>query len=189
MLGNLKKKFNNAIQEGIIISEQYLRTTPTSPTFETFASKAENDDFLNLANFGIPPEVNITAGCTLLSKYEEDWKSIHKGNEENGQKATEISDKIEEIQRTSEKHQVTMKDLITCLGTIPSVVVKLKESINILSELQELSVSAENKILALQNICEECELQEEIIEKQFELSQHKQKKMGKNTFIFKRIFL
>lgn len=185
MFGSLKKKLNSAIQEGFIISEslqqQYLQrvSTPTSPSLEE-SGKVSMGSNLSLSSIelGIPSGVNMAAGCNLLAKYEDDWKAIHDVNEENGQKADSVARKIDALYKRSNEQRLVVTDLIQCLSGIPALIEKLNASMAALDEVRELSDTAEQKLDQLEDICEEYDMQEFMLQKQYELSQYKQNKMG-----------
>ncbi|XP_037939409.1 dysbindin protein homolog [Teleopsis dalmanni] len=190
MFGNIKKKLSNALQEGFVISEslqQHYRrvstpSTPVSPTFEdrfnsdrsSLRSSSTTEDLVD----AVPSNVNVAAGCNLLAKYEDDWVSINKMSEENARRADQIATEIDKIKQKTMEQRVVMTDLITCLSGIPGLIVKLENSKKTLQDITEFATRVERETDVLQNLCEECEMQEFILQKQFELSQYKQKKMG-----------
>lgn len=130
-------------------------------------------------DLGLPYEVNIAAGCNLLAKYEDDWKTIHENNVENSKKAQEVAKQIHTIEKNMTDHHVVMKDLIHCLSGIPSLIAKLNTCQESLNEVNNLSNIVDKELEKLEDLCDECELQEYILEKQCEISKYKQKKMGK----------
>ncbi|XP_036318561.1 dysbindin protein homolog [Rhagoletis pomonella] len=191
MFGNLRKKLNNAIQDGFIITEnlqqQYRQrqasstgSSATTPTLDdSIPSNRSSHSFgqVSLNDVILPADLNMAAGCNLLAKYEDDWRILHVANEENASKASQVAEQIEQIgQRTSALH-VDMTDLITCLSGIPALVEKLSESAKTLQKVDALSASVEMELERLQDLCEECDLQEYMLNKQCELSQFKQMKM------------
>ena len=130
-------------------------------------------------DLGLPCDVNIAAGCNLLAKYEDDWKDIHENNIENAKKAQEIAKQIQTIEKRMTNHHVVMTDLIHCLSAIPSIILKLKTCQETLDEVHNLGNVVDEELEKLEDLCDECELQEYILEKQCEISKYKQKKMGK----------
>lgn len=134
---------------------------------------------------GLPTDVNVAAGCNLLAKYEDDWKVIHQNNVDNAKKAQEVAKQIQQIEKSMTNHQVVMTDLIHCLAGIPSLVTKLKGCQETLDEVNNLSQLVDKELEKLEDLCEECELQEYILEKQCEINKYKQKKMGKLVIIIK----
>lgn len=130
-------------------------------------------------DLGLPCDVNIAAGCNLLAKYEDDWKDIHENNLENSKKAQEIAKQIQTIEKRMTNHHVVMTDLIHCLSAIPSLILKLKSCQETLDEVHNLGNIVDEELEKLEDLCDECELQEYILEKQCEISKYKQKKMGK----------
>ncbi|XP_054728768.1 dysbindin protein homolog [Anastrepha obliqua] len=191
MFENLRKKFNNAIQEGFVITEnlqqQYRQrqasatsSNATTPTLdESLHSNRSSNTFSHLSGSDliIPVDANMAAGCNLLAKYENDWKMLHDANEDNATQAAQVATQIALIgQRTKVLH-VDMTDLITCLSGIPTLVEKLRESAETLEKVNTLSASVETELERLEDLCEECDLQEFMLHKQCELSQFKQMKM------------
>lgn len=130
-------------------------------------------------DLGLPSDVNVAAGCNLLAKYEDDWKIIHQNNVENAEKAQDVAKQIHTIEKRMTNHHVVMTDLIHCLAGIPTLVAKLKSCHETLNEVNKLSQIVDKELEKLEDLCEECELQEYILEKQCEISKYKQKKMGK----------
>ncbi|XP_062131262.1 dysbindin protein homolog [Drosophila sulfurigaster albostrigata] len=203
MFGNLKKKLSNAIQEGIVISEslqQHYRqrvsssnnnnsssqtSAATTPTTPLGASRLGlNDSFTSsrssshsLAD-GVPTHLNVAAGCNLLSKYEDDWQKIHSTNEENAQQAAAIATQITGIQQRASGQHATITELNNCLAGLPALVVKLQASAKTLQSLEEMGAQLEVELEKLEDLCEECEMQEFVLEQQFQLSKHKQRKLN-----------
>ncbi|XP_001353484.2 dysbindin protein homolog [Drosophila pseudoobscura] len=201
MFGSLKKKLSSAIQEGIVISEslqqQYRQrvssgngsgqssaaTTPTSPLGlnESLSSSRSSSLYLG-APFhltdGVPPHLNVAAGCSLLAKYEDDWQQIHVANEENAERAAAVATQITAVQERASGQRKTISDLSGSLAGIPTLITKLQASIETLHALEDMGKQLEIELEKLEDLCEECELQEFMLEKQFELSRHKQKKLN-----------
>ncbi|KAM8707751.1 hypothetical protein ACLKA7_014825 [Drosophila subpalustris] len=196
MFGNLKKKLNNAIQEGIVISEslqqQYRQrvrsnsgsqtsaaTTPTTTLNESFTSSRSSSHSLSgqLAD-GLPTHLNVAAGCNLLSKYEDDWQQIHASNEENAERAAAVATQISNVQQRASGQHATINELNSCLAGLPALIVKLRASAETLESLQQMGAQLDLELEKLEDLCEECELQEFILEQQFQLSKHKQKKLN-----------
>ncbi|KAH8274533.1 hypothetical protein KR044_006577 [Drosophila immigrans] len=192
MFGNLKKKLSNAIQEGIVISESLQHhyrqrvsnshsnnnssqasaaTTPTSLNESFSSSRSSLVD-------GLPTQLNVAAGCNLLAKYEDDWQQIHAANEQNAGQAAEVATQITSIQQRASSQQATITQLNSCLAGLPALVVKLRASAETLASLEELGAQLEVELEQLEELCEECELQEFVLEQQFQLSQHKQRKLS-----------
>ncbi|KAH8328632.1 hypothetical protein KR067_011733 [Drosophila pandora] len=203
MFGSLKKKLSSAIQEGLVISEnlqqQYRQrvssgnsgsqqsstaTTPTSPLGglnESLSSSRSSN--LSLSSpfqltDGIPTHLNVAAGCGLLAKYEDDWQKIHVANEENAEKATAIANQISGVQQKASNQRKIISELNSSLAGIPSLILQLKASTKTLQSLEELGNQLEVELEKLEDLCEECELQEFMLEQQFQLSRHKQKKLN-----------
>lgn len=204
MFGNLKKKLSNAIQEGIVISEslqqQYRQrrssnsggssqassttTTPTTPLSssrlglnESFSSSRSSSHSLTAAD-GVPTYLNVAAGCNLLAKYEDDWQQIHAANEDNAGRAAEVAKQISAIQQRATKQQATIAELNNCMAGLPALIGKLQASARTLEALEQMGGQLEIELEQLENLCEECDLQEFMLEQQFALSKHKQKKLN-----------
>lgn len=138
---------------------------------------------LSATDLGVPPHVNVAAGCNLLAKYEDNWKIIHQNNEDNAKKAHEVAKQIQDIESQMNQQKVVMSDLIHCLAGIPNLVLKIKDCHEAVQEVQDLSLSVERELEKLEDLCAECELQEYMLEKQCELSKYKQKKMGMTVIL------
>ncbi|XP_017840969.1 dysbindin protein homolog [Drosophila busckii] len=201
MFGSLKKKLSNAIQEGIVISEslqqQYRQRVSSSSSQSSLASKSipttplsQNESFTsslnststhsltgNLAD-GVPVQLNVAAGCNLLAKYEDDWQVMHTANEENAARAASVATQITAVEHRASMQRATINDLNSCLAKLPELVTKLKASVATLQSMKKLGEQLEIELEKLEDLCEECELQEFMLEKQFELSRHKQNKLN-----------
>uniref|UniRef100_A0A0A1X687 Dysbindin n=1 Tax=Zeugodacus cucurbitae TaxID=28588 RepID=A0A0A1X687_ZEUCU len=193
MFGSLRKKLNSVIQEGFIITEnlqqQYRQSqtssassSATTPTLdESIHSNRSSSSFagqLPGSDLILPGDVNMAAGCNLLAKYEDAWKQLHDANENNATKATQVAKQIERIGQATNVLHTDMTDLATCLSGIPALVEKLHESLETLQNVNKLSATVETELERLEDLCEECDLQEFMLNKQCELSQFKQMKMA-----------
>ncbi|KAH8315627.1 hypothetical protein KR059_006724 [Drosophila kikkawai] len=207
MFGSLKKKLSSAIQEGLVISEnlqqQYRQrvssgnagstqasgvTTPTSTTGlpplslnESLSSSRSSSLSLSTAfqlTDGIPTHLNVAAGCSLLAKYEDDWQQIHVANEENAEQAAAIAAQIAGVQQKASNQRRVVSELNASLAGIPTLVAQLQASTKVLQSLEDMGKQLEVELEKLEDLCEECELQEFMLEQQFQLSRHKQKKLN-----------
>ncbi|EDV52296.1 dysbindin protein homolog [Drosophila erecta] len=202
MFGNLKKKLSSAIQEGLVISEnlqqQYRQrvssgnsgssqasgiTTPTSPLGLNESLSSSRSSSLSLSSpfqltDGVPSHLNVAVGCSLLAKYEDDWQKIHGANEENAEKAAQIANQISGLQNKASHQRKIISELNNSLAGIPTLIAQLQASSQVLNSLEEMGQQLEVELEKLEDLCEECELQEFILEQQFQLSRHKQKKLN-----------
>ncbi|KAI8041495.1 dysbindin protein homolog [Drosophila gunungcola] len=203
MFGNLKKKLSSAIQEGLVISEnlqqQYRQrvssgnnsgssqasglTTPTSPLGLNESLSSSRSSNLSLSapfqlTDGVPSHLNVAAGCSLLAKYEDDWQQIHGANEENAEKAAEIATQISGVQLRASNQRRIISELNSSLSGIPTLIAQLQASSKTLQSLEQMGQQLEVELEKLEDLCEECELQEFILEQQFQLSRHKQRKLN-----------
>ncbi|KAH8373352.1 hypothetical protein KR009_001514 [Drosophila setifemur] len=200
MFGSLKKKLSSAIQEGLVISEnlqqQYRQrvspgntgstggnTTPSSPLGLNESLSSSRSSNLSLSapfqlTEGIPSHLNVAAGCSLLAKYEDDWQQIHVANDENAEKAASIANQISGVQQKASNQRQIVSELNSSLAGIPSLIFQLQASSKTLRSLEEMGKQLEVELEKLEDLCEECEVQEFILEQQFQLSRHKQKKLN-----------
>ncbi|TDG40854.1 hypothetical protein AWZ03_012717 [Drosophila navojoa] len=119
----------------------------------------------------------MAAGCNLLSKYEDSWQQIHAANEQNAENAETVAFQITAVLRSANEKRATINELNSCLSALPELVVKLKECTEVIRAMEKLGLELEQDLEKLENLCEECELQEFVLAQQFELSKHKQKKL------------
>ncbi|XP_030387264.1 dysbindin protein homolog [Scaptodrosophila lebanonensis] len=191
MFGSLKKKFSAAIQEGMVISEslqqQYQKrvsaaTTPTTaPNLlneSFFASRGSSLSLNSQLTDGVPTHLNMAAGCNLLAKYEGDWEQIHAANEDNAARSAAVATQIASVEAKASAQRITITDLNTCLAGIPKLVEKLKASALTLRAVEDEAEQMEKELEKLEDLCEECELQEFILEKHFEKNAYKQMKIN-----------
>uniref|UniRef100_A0A1A9VMZ3 Dysbindin n=1 Tax=Glossina austeni TaxID=7395 RepID=A0A1A9VMZ3_GLOAU len=161
MFSNLKRKLNYAMQEGLTVTEnlqqQYRQRVSNSknPTNSSNSSLVSSTSEL-----GIPSNINASAGCKILSKYENDWQMLHQNNEENSKKAAELAEQIETIDQKMSNHQIIITDLLTSLAGLPKLTEKLKSCQHTLVEVQELHTLVERDFEKLEDLCEECDFQE-----------------------------
>ncbi|KAL9906061.1 dysbindin protein homolog isoform X2 [Glossina fuscipes] len=178
MFSNLKRKLNYAMQEGLTVTEnlqqQYRQRVSNSknPTNSSNSSLVSS-----ISELGVPSNVNASAGCKILSKYEHDWQMLHQNNEENSKKAAELAEQIDNIEQKMSNHQIIIADLLTSLAGLPNLTEKLKSCQHTLVEVQELHKLVERDFEKLEDLCEECDFQEFRWQKHVELAKYKQKKM------------
>ncbi|XP_075162499.1 dystrobrevin binding protein dysbindin [Haematobia irritans] len=177
MLSSLKKKFNSALQEAAIITENLKQQYQQRVTTPEGLASSRSSLILSATDLGIPSNVNVAAGCNLLAKYEDEWKIIHQNNEDNAKKAQDVDKQIQAMEVHMNQQYVVVSDLIHCLSGIPNLIMKLKDCQVKLKEVQDLGESAEKELEKLEDLCAEYDLQEYMLEKQCELSKFKQKKM------------
>uniref|UniRef100_A0A1B0A2I7 Dysbindin n=1 Tax=Glossina pallidipes TaxID=7398 RepID=A0A1B0A2I7_GLOPL len=162
MFGNLKRKLNYAMQEGLTVTEnlqqQYRQRVSNlkNPTNSSNSSLVSSTSEL-----GVPSNINASAGCQILSKYENDWQMLHQNNEENSKKAAELAEQIETIEQKMSNHQIIITDLLTSLAGLPKLTEKLKSCQHTLVEVQELHTLIERDFEKLEDLCEECDFQEQ----------------------------
>uniref|UniRef100_A0A1A9X0C6 Dysbindin n=1 Tax=Glossina brevipalpis TaxID=37001 RepID=A0A1A9X0C6_9MUSC len=152
MFSNLKRKLNYAMQEGSTITEnlqqQYRQRVPTSKS----PTSSNNSLVGSTSELGLPSNINVSAGCKLLSKYEDDWQALHQNNEENSKKAAVLAGQIENIEQKMFNHQIIMTDLLTCLAGLPNLIEKLQSCRHTLTEVQELHKMVEKDFEKLQDL-------------------------------------
>lgn len=75
MLGNLRKKFNLVLQEGIQLSENILKSPSTgSPASVSQSSLATSLHEFQQTHTTPTTSINLHAGAELLAKNEHSWK-------------------------------------------------------------------------------------------------------------------
>lgn len=165
MFGNIKRKLNDVIQEGL--PTNYLKTNSTS------------SDNLNNIEIGIPmpSNINISAGCQILRKNEEIWKNIHSINEKNANLARKIDEQIKKIKNNSDKLYTNFTDLNYLLSQMPTIEKNLNNCINTIQTINEKCKIIDEKLINLEDLCEEIKLQEKQLEHKVQLSKYKQEKM------------
>lgn len=181
---NLQQQYRQRVSSGNSGSSQASGiTTPISPLGLNESLSSSRSSSLSLSapfqlTDGVPSHLNVAAGCSLLAKYEDDWQQIHGANEKNAEKAAQIANQISGIQdQASHQHRI-MSELNSSLAGIPTLIAQLQASSQVLNSLEEMGKQLEIELEKLEDLCEECELQEFILEQQFQLSRHKQKKLN-----------
>uniref|UniRef100_A0A0K8TQJ6 Putative dysbindin protein isoform x1 n=1 Tax=Tabanus bromius TaxID=304241 RepID=A0A0K8TQJ6_TABBR len=168
MFGKLRRKFNSVIQDGLTLSENlsnsYLKSP--SPSFE-----------VNKAEYGIPSDVNLNAGCNLLQKNEDTWKDMHEMNEKNAMTASSIDKSITRIKDSTAKTYVDLTDLNVCLASLPKIEDELNKCMEMISNIGSQCQNFDMKLVELEDLMEEASLQENQLQHKFQMSMYKQKKM------------
>lgn len=182
MFGSIRKKFNDVIHEGIVISEN-LSTSYLKP------SNSQNNFEVNRTELGIPTDINLTSGCALLEQNEKTWRNLHERNEANAIKATSTDETITRIKEKTEKLYIDLTDLNVCLNSIAALENNLQTCNDMITNIGTLCKSLETKLVELEDVTEELDLQSRQIEHKFQMSMYKEKKMVELEEVRKRFAL
>lgn len=168
MLNNFKKKISNAIQEGKTLSENLSSLKLSIPTSLKEPTSLE---------LGFPTNINVSAGCTLLDHYEKCWEDFHRRTVQNCRLAEEVDQKITKLNIKTKSMETDISDMNSCLQKVPAIRENLKSCLEKLGEIRKLCETVELGIVGLQDVVEQCDIQEKQLEEKYQLSLYKQKKM------------
>ncbi|KAL5276877.1 DTNBP1 family protein [Megaselia abdita] len=166
MLNNFKKKLTNVIQEGKTLSENFstLKLSIPSTPKESY-------------EFGFPTNINVSAGCALLDHYERSWEDLHGGTVENARLADKVDSKITSLRTKAKTMETNISDMNSCLLRVPAIRENLKNCLEKITEIRSLCETVELGIVGLQDVVEQCDVQEKQLEEKYQLSLYKQRKM------------
>lgn len=122
--------------------------------------------------------INFNAGCTLLKRNEELWKDIHAMNELNTNKAAESDRMISAIKDSITKHAIDLSDINAALEQIPNIIRTVEKCSATINEIHQKCVDVEEQLIDLEDLMEILELQERQLDKQFEMTMFKERKLG-----------
>lgn len=190
MFGNIRKKLNSVIQEGLSISENisshYIKpSSPKSPQSPRTPGSVGSPATPTNLPASVPPFINLYAGCDLLAINERQWTEIRDLNEQNAKKAEEIDASILEIRDRTERTLTTIQDVNVTLAALPVVVTALNNCVDVIKDVGAKCETLEKKMMELEDLLEVLELQEKQLDHRFEMAMYKEKKLGKNSAQFK----
>ncbi|GAB0091287.1 Dysbindin protein homolog [Sergentomyia squamirostris] len=185
MFGNIRKKLNSVIQEGLNISENISSSyinKPSSPKSPKSPNTPSSPGTPNTPGASpcttVPPFINLYAGCDLLAVNESQWSEIRNLNEQNARKASEIDGSIVEIRDKTEKTLTTIQDLNVTLAALPVVVTALNGCVDVIQDVGAKCATLEKKLMELEDLLEVLELQEKQLDHRFEMAMYKEKKLA-----------
>ncbi|XP_059618222.1 dysbindin protein homolog [Phlebotomus argentipes] len=180
MFGNIRKKLNSVIQEGLSISENisshYIK--PSSPKTPQSPATPTGSPAVVASPQAVPPFINLYAGCDLLAINERQWSEIRDLNEQNAKKASEIDGSILELKDRTERTLTTVQDLNVTLAALPVVVTTLNGCVDVIRDVGAKCETLEKKMMELEDLLEVLELQEKQLDHRFEMAMYKEKKLG-----------
>uniref|UniRef100_A0A1B0CYE1 Uncharacterized protein n=2 Tax=Phlebotomus papatasi TaxID=29031 RepID=A0A1B0CYE1_PHLPP len=140
MFGNIRKKLNSVIQEGLSISENisshYIKpSSPKSPQSPRSPGSVGTPATPTNPAASVPPFINLYAGCDLLAINERQWTEIRDLNEQNAKKAEEIDASILEIRDRTERTLTTIQDVNVTLAALPVVVTALNNCVDVIKDV------------------------------------------------------
>lgn len=180
MFGNIRKKLNSVIQDGLNLSENISTNikNSTSPIFTLPGGIASGSQNTSPHHIVVPKTVNIYAGCELLEKYENDWSEIHLLNEQNVDRALKIDKTISTLNVRAEKFATDISDLNISLVSLPTVINTLNNCLETIADIESKCQNMEVKLIDLEDLFEVLELQEKQLDHRFEMAMYKEKKLA-----------
>uniref|UniRef100_A0A7G3AEX7 Putative dysbindin protein isoform x1 n=1 Tax=Lutzomyia longipalpis TaxID=7200 RepID=A0A7G3AEX7_LUTLO len=183
MFGNIRKKLNSVIQEGLNISENisshYIKpTSPKSPQSPVSPGATSNTGVPSSFPQSVPPFINLYAGCDLLAINERQWTEIRDLNEQNAKKAADVDATILEIRDRTERTLTTIQDVNVTLAALPVVVTTLNGCVDVIKDVGAKCETLEKKLMELEDLLEVLELQEKQLDHRFEMAMYKEKKLA-----------
>lgn len=172
MFGDFRKKLNLVIQEGREnLSNSYIRTSSTNES-----SGRQSVDTSPLSNPLL--NINFEAGSKYLELRENQWKEIHRMNDDNASKADEIDENIRVIKDTSTRVLMEVNDFNIMLTSLPTVSQTLKLCSEIAVELGNNCKSVERELVELEDIQDRLDLEAAKRKHHLEMAVYKEKKLG-----------
>lgn len=172
MFGDFRKKLNSVIQEGREnLTNSYIRTTSLNES-----STRQSVDTATLSNPLL--NINFEAGCKYLELRENQWKEIHKMNDDNALKAEEIDENIKSIKETSERVLIEVNDFNVMLTSLPTVSQTLKLCTEIATEVAKNCRRVEKELVVLEDIQDRLNLEADKRKHHLEMAVYKERKLG-----------
>ncbi|XP_022205176.1 dysbindin protein homolog [Nilaparvata lugens] len=122
--------------------------------------------------------VNINAGGEILQHYQRKWNELHAIAEENAIKAQDVDDCISSLEMNVTKKLTSIENLNSQLVRIPQVIDGVHSLIRNIGTLQNSIDKVEKLLIQLEDIVETQHMQEEQLEKRFELAMYREKKLA-----------
>lgn len=177
MFVDFRKKLNSVIQEGREnLTNSYIRTTSLSES-----STRQSVDTATLSNPLL--NINFEAGCKFLELRENQWKEIHRMNDDNALKAEEIDENIKSIKDISERVLMEVNDFNVMLTSLPTVSQTLKLCTEVAMEVAKNCTRVEKELVVLEDIQDRLNLEAAKRKHHLEMAVYKEKKLG-FTFLF-----
>lgn len=175
MFGNIRKKFNSVIQDGLALSENFRSGSGSS---STSPSPLGTENSLPTIKSGVPTSINLCAGHELLDKNERNWNELHATNEKNSDKAREIDRRIVMIKLKTERMSTDLSDFNISLTQLPTVITSLKGCMETIEDIKEKCQTLDEKLFQLEDLLEVLDLQEKQLDHRFEMAMYKEKKLA-----------
>ncbi|RZF45483.1 hypothetical protein LSTR_LSTR009354 [Laodelphax striatellus] len=122
--------------------------------------------------------VNLNAGGEILQHYQKKWNELHAIAEENAKKAQDVDDYIISLDADVAKKLTNIESFNAQLLRMPQVVDGVHSLIRNIGTLQNSIDKVEKLLIQLEDIVETQHLQEEQLEKRFELAMYREKKLA-----------
>ncbi|XP_029446550.1 dysbindin isoform X1 [Rhinatrema bivittatum] len=116
------------------------------------------------------------AGVELLSRYEDTWAALHKGTKESAKAGELVDSEVVMLFAYWEKKRSSLKELQDQLQQIPGFLADLESMTAKLSRLEENFENMESRLLELEDLCGQCELENFKRAQSIQLENYKKKK-------------
>lgn len=191
MFQNLRKKVNSVLPdiENIYISSANGLSNSSSPTtikshfglsLPTFSSSTTSYDVSKVQRSHWPNTslINFNAGCQLLEQNEQLWEELHEANELNAKKAEECDSKIAQLNDSVDKRCIDLSDINVSLEMIPNILQALENCSASIIDVNDKCTEVEKQLFELEDLMDILQLQEQQLDKKFEMAMYKEHKLG-----------
>ncbi|XP_053105971.1 dysbindin isoform X2 [Hemicordylus capensis] len=101
----------------------------------------------------------FSAGLDLLSRYEDTWAALHRGTKECAKAGELVDSEVVMLSAHWEKKKGSLSELQEQLQQIPGFLAGLESMTASLVQLEENFKEMENRLLYLEDLCGQCELE------------------------------
>ncbi|XP_069074882.1 dysbindin isoform X1 [Pleurodeles waltl] len=116
------------------------------------------------------------AGVELLSRYEDNWEAIHRGAMECAKAGELVDSEVVMLSAHWERKKSGLMELQEHLQQIPAFLADLESTTAQLTQLERSFEEMENRLLSLEELCEQCELERFKQMQYLQLENYKKKK-------------
>lgn len=190
MLENFRKKLNSVIEKidipnlpenlatSVAQSPLFGASIPSSFHYQTEDVFAPSSVQLQKSPARLPRSIDLTAGYRLIDHNLDLWQSVRSQNKKNATMAAELDERIIDARLTAEKRLTSLQDLNATLAILPSIVDQLKSCTEMIEEISSNMTEVEGKLMQLEDLVEVLQLQEQQLDRRFEMALYKEKKMA-----------
>jgi len=118
----------------------------------------------------------LEAGSEVLSHYQDGWRRIHEGSEQNARHADRADREVSRVHAEYEKQWRHVAMLSNLIGQLPKLNADIEGIMHSLGELENLFIEVEVSLLALEDTIDAREAQEKQLEQRFQLAIYQERR-------------